>query len=93
MLGDVRQPAKIELTEAGERILDVISEAGGLKCARHRDAGHPQRGGRSATVQYDHLVATPSENIYVAPVIRSLLIASVELLRIRCVGSEWPVRL
>ncbi|KQQ60882.1 sugar ABC transporter substrate-binding protein [Rhizobium sp. Leaf311] len=67
VLGDVRQPAKIELTEAGERILDVISEAGGLSAPGIETRVTLQRGGRSATVQYDHLVATPSENIYVAP--------------------------
>lgn len=67
VLGDVRQPAKIELTEAGERVLDVISEAGGLSAPGIETRVTLQRGGRSATVQYDHLVATPSENIYVAP--------------------------
>lgn len=67
VLGDVRQPAKIELTEAGERVLDVISEAGGLSAPGIETRVTLQRGGRSATVQYDYLVATPSENIYVAP--------------------------
>lgn len=67
VLGDVRQPAKIELTEAGERVLDVISEAGGLSAPGIETRVTLQRGGRSATIQYDHLVATPAENIYVAP--------------------------
>ncbi|QCJ00807.1 polysaccharide biosynthesis/export family protein [Agrobacterium larrymoorei] len=67
VLGDVRSPAKIELTEAGERVLDVISEAGGLSAPGIETRITLQRGGRSATVQYDYLVATPAENIYVAP--------------------------
>lgn len=67
VLGDVRTPSKIELTEAGERVLDVLSEAGGLSAPGVETYVTLQRRGRSATVQYDHLVATPSENIYVAP--------------------------
>ena len=67
VLGDVRTPAKIELTEAGERILDVLSEAGGLSAPGIETYVTLQRRGKSATIQYDHLVATPAENIYVAP--------------------------
>lgn len=67
VLGDVRSPSKIELTEAGDRILDVISEAGGLSAPGVETYVTLQRRGRSATVHYDHLVATPLENIYVAP--------------------------
>jgi polysaccharide export outer membrane protein len=67
VLGDVRSPSKVELTEAGERILDVISEAGGLSAPGIETYITLQRRGRSATVHYDHLVATPAENIYVAP--------------------------
>ena len=67
VLGDVRSPAKIELTEAGERILDVISEAGGLSAPGTETYITLQRRGRSATIHYDHLVATPAENVYVAP--------------------------
>ncbi|MFB9950263.1 polysaccharide biosynthesis/export family protein [Rhizobium puerariae] len=67
VLGDVRSPAKIELTEAGERVLDVISEAGGLSAPGAETYVTLQRSGRSGTIQYDHLVATPVENIYVAP--------------------------
>lgn len=67
VLGDVRTPSKIELTEAGERILDVLSEAGGLSAPGIETYVTLQRRGRSATIQYDHLVATPAENIYVAP--------------------------
>ncbi|MBW6426040.1 polysaccharide export protein [Rhizobium sp. XQZ8] len=67
VLGDVREPTKVELTEAGERVLDVISEAGGLSAPGTETYITLQRRGRSATIHYDHLVATPTENIYVAP--------------------------
>ncbi|MGV2103215.1 polysaccharide biosynthesis/export family protein [Rhizobium sp. 21-4511-3d] len=67
VLGDVRSPSKIELTEAGERILDVISEAGGLSAPGIETYVTLQRRGRSATVQYSRLAAIPAENVYVAP--------------------------
>jgi polysaccharide export outer membrane protein len=67
VIGDVRTPSKIELSEAGDRILDALSEAGGLSAPGVETYVTLQRRGKTATVQYDHLVATPSENIYVAP--------------------------
>jgi polysaccharide export outer membrane protein len=67
VLGDVNTPAKIELSEAGDRVLDVVSQAGGLKSPGKETYVTLQRRGRTATILYDHLVNTPSENIYVAP--------------------------
>lgn len=67
VLGDVNEPAKVELTEAGDRVLDVISQAGGLKTPGIETYVTMQRRGRTATVLYDHLINTPAENIYVSP--------------------------
>ncbi|WP_323105520.1 polysaccharide biosynthesis/export family protein [Rhizobium sp. CC-YZS058] len=67
VLGDVNLPNKIELTEAGDRVLDVISQAGGLKTPGIETYVTMQRRGRTATVLYDHLINTPSENIFVSP--------------------------
>jgi polysaccharide export outer membrane protein len=67
VLGDVKSPAKIELSEAGERILDVIAEAGGLSTPGLETYVTLQRRGKSASILYDHLTSTPSENIYVVP--------------------------
>lgn len=67
VLGDVNSPAKVELTEAGDRILDVISQAGGLSTPRLETYVTLQRGSRTATVLYDYLINTPAENIYVIP--------------------------
>nr|WP_244475263.1 polysaccharide biosynthesis/export family protein [Rhizobium sp. Leaf341] len=67
VLGDVKEPAKIELTEAGDRILDVLSRAGGLSTPGEETYVTLQRRGRSATILYNHLINTPSENIFVAP--------------------------
>jgi polysaccharide export outer membrane protein len=67
VLGDVRSPAKFELSPAGERVLDMISQAGGLSAPGIETYVTLQRRGQTATVLYNHLANTPSENIYVAP--------------------------
>lgn len=67
VLGDVRAPAKFELSPAGDRILDMISQAGGLSAPGIETYVTLQRRGKTATVLYDHLANTPAENIYVAP--------------------------
>ncbi|KIP98149.1 sugar ABC transporter substrate-binding protein [Agrobacterium tumefaciens] len=67
VVGDVNTPAKFELTEAGDRVLDAISQAGGLNAPGVETYITLQRGGRSATILYDHLINTPAENIYLAP--------------------------
>lgn len=67
VLGDVRAPAKIQVSEAGDRILDVISEAGGLNAPGAETYITLQRRGRSARIHYNTLVNTPAENIYVIP--------------------------
>jgi polysaccharide biosynthesis/export protein len=67
VLGDVKEPAKVELSPAGERIIDVISEAGGLSAPGDEVTVTLQRGGRSVTVAYNTLSESPNENIYVQP--------------------------
>lgn len=67
VLGDVKQPSKVELSPAGERIIDVISEAGGLSSPGAETTITLQRRGRSATVAYSALSENPAENIYVQP--------------------------
>ena len=67
VLGDVNTPSKIQITEAGDRILDVISKAGGLSASGEESYITLQRRGRSARVRYNTLVDKPSENIYVIP--------------------------
>lgn len=67
VLGDVNSPAKIQITAAGERILDAIAEAGGLSTPGVETYVTLQRRGRTATVLFDKLVKTPTENIFLAP--------------------------
>lgn len=67
VLGDVNDAAKIQISEGGSRILDVISEAGGLSAPNVESYVTLTRRGRSARISYNHLISTPAENIYVAP--------------------------
>ncbi len=67
VLGDVNSPRKVEISSAGDRILDVISEAGGLSTPGIETKITLQRRGRTASVSYDTLLKNPAENIYVAP--------------------------
>lgn len=67
VLGDVNEPTKIELTEAGDRILDVVSQAGGLSVPGEETYITLQRGSRTGKVYYEDLVKNPRENIFVAP--------------------------
>ena len=67
VLGDVNKAAKIEVTVAGERVLDVISAAEGISTPSKETYITLQRGGRTATISYETLQNTPAENIYVAP--------------------------
>lgn len=67
VLGDVNGPAKIELNEGGDRILDLISQAGGLSTPGIETYVTLQRGNRTATVLYDELTKNPAENIFAAP--------------------------
>lgn len=67
VLGDVTTPTRVELNSSGERILDVLSQAGGLKTAGIETNITLQRRGKTATVPYETLLKNPAENIYVAP--------------------------
>ena len=67
VLGDVNSPTKIEISQAGERVLDAIAEAGGLSTPGVETYVTLQRRGKEATVLFDTLVKNPAENIFVAP--------------------------
>ena len=66
VLGDVKSPAKFELTSAGERVLDAISQAGGLSEAGMETNITLQRRGRTATIAYRALLDNPAENVFLA---------------------------
>lgn len=67
VVGSVNSPTTFELNASGVRILDAISDAGGLSDAAYDSFVTLRRGDRQATVFFNNLVTKPSENIYLAP--------------------------
>jgi polysaccharide export outer membrane protein len=67
ILGDVNTPAQLEVSPAGERVLDVIARAGGLNAPGYETYVTVERKSRQATVVFRTLVDNPKENIFVRP--------------------------
>ncbi len=65
--GDIVNGARIPLSFRGERILDVIAAAGGVKTPLYETFVRLSRGGTTVSVSMERLVADPKENIYVWP--------------------------
>ena len=59
--------SKIKITGAGERVLDMISRAGGSRFPGYELMVTLQRGHRKATLYFPFLISRPEENIYVYP--------------------------
>ncbi|SOC81955.1 polysaccharide export outer membrane protein [Ensifer adhaerens] len=66
ILGDVNQPAQMAVS-TGDRVLDIISKAGGLAAPSVESYVTLERGGRKATALFKTVVSSPKENIYVHP--------------------------
>jgi polysaccharide export outer membrane protein len=58
---------KFKLSDSGDRILDLISKAGGTRFPGHEVFVTLQRQNRRATVHFTRLINDPSENIYAVP--------------------------
>jgi polysaccharide export outer membrane protein len=68
VVGDVIYGAnKFRIRLGGERVLDVISRAGGIKFPGYELFVTLQRKGRSATIYFPTLIRSSAENIYVSP--------------------------
>lgn len=68
VVGDVVATAnKFRIRPGGERILDIISKAGGLRYPGYEIFVTLQRDRRKSTVYFPTLVNNPDENIFVAP--------------------------
>lgn len=68
VVGDVLNTAnRFRVRLSGERILDMISKAGGLKYPGYELFVTLQRNKKRSTVYFPTLVNNPSENIFVAP--------------------------
>jgi polysaccharide export outer membrane protein len=67
VVGDVNTPGKISINPAGDRVLDAISRAGGIRSPGYEEFITLQRRGLKGTVYFINLVKDPRENVYVAP--------------------------
>jgi polysaccharide export outer membrane protein len=65
--GEVSTGARIPLTTKGDRILDVIAEAGGIHIAASDAFIRLTRARRTVSVAYNAILEHPEENIYVMP--------------------------
>lgn len=65
--GEVEHGARIPLTTKGDRILDVLAEAGGIHVPASDAFIQLTRGRRTVSVAYNTILAHPEENVYVAP--------------------------
>ncbi len=65
--GEVVAGAKVPLSPGGDRLLQVIDAAGGAKAPAYETFVRLSRGGLTATIPLERLVADPDENIYARP--------------------------
>jgi len=66
VVGEVNLPKKVPLKQNGERILDVIALAGGIKFPGYETFVTLQRRKKKATIYFNTLVTHPEENIFIA---------------------------
>jgi polysaccharide export outer membrane protein len=65
--GEVTAGARVPISPRGDRILDVIANAGGVKAPVHEIFITLNRGNSTATVPMQALLNDPRQNIYVRP--------------------------
>jgi polysaccharide biosynthesis/export protein len=65
--GEVGSGARIPLSTKGDRILDAIAAAGGIRIPAYDSFVRLTRGQHTVSVAYNALLANPDENIYVLP--------------------------
>jgi polysaccharide export outer membrane protein len=67
VVGDVNNPNKIAINPAGDRVLDAISRAGGIRNPGYEEFVTLHRHGLKGTVYFINLVKDPRENVFVEP--------------------------
>lgn len=65
--GEVTAGARVPLSTKGDRILDVIAAAGGIRIPTSDAFIRLTRGQRTVSVAYNAILAHPEENVYAAP--------------------------
>lgn len=74
VLGEVTSGAIIPLSPRGDRVLDVVAAAGGIKVPAHEVFLRLSRGGTTVTVPMQALLNDPKEDVYVRPADKIVLI-------------------
>lgn len=67
VIGDVEDAGVFTLRNSGDRVLDMLAQAGGITSATHETFVTLAREGQSAKIAYESLTGNPRENIFVAP--------------------------
>lgn len=67
VIGDTVTGGRVALSMRGDRLLDVCAEAGGMRSPIYGTVLRLTRGGVTATVPMETLVANPDEDIYAWP--------------------------
>lgn len=65
--GEVAGGSRVPITAGGERILDVIASAGGLRAPVHESIVELTRGGTTGRIPFQTLVSSTRENLFVEP--------------------------
>lgn len=67
VLGEVATSRRVPLGPRGERLLDIIANAGGPRAPVHQTTVQVSRGGTSATLPLEAIIADPAQNIRMHP--------------------------
>jgi polysaccharide biosynthesis/export protein len=67
VVGEVTAGARVPLSARGDRILDVVAQAGGTKAAPHETFVTLSRDGQSIRIPLQALLTEPTENVLVKP--------------------------
>ena len=68
VVGEATGGGRVALNIRGERLLDVVSQAGGIRTAPHETLIRLiRRGGNAGVIRMSTLLARPSENVYIQP--------------------------
>lgn len=67
VVGDVGSSGRVPLTPKGERLLDVLATAGGVKNAVSKTMVQISRGDRVAEMPLDAVIRDPQQNVVVQP--------------------------
>ena len=65
--GEVTNGARIPLSTRGDRIIDVVGSAGGVRGVVHETFVRLTRGNATVTVPFETLLADPRENVFMRP--------------------------